>query len=183
MPTINLYSIADVNDSSNDPTSNFGSSSYLTAGELNSGASRYRETFINFNWSLIPGNSNIISASLFMYLTANYANNNTTFYVYSLNNSWGEYTLNYNNKPGRVEAIGSCYLLYNESVGWKEFILNPAKIKEILTGNQYGVSVYSNVTDAGHNFMSRENTNDPYLHVEYAPASGNPVAITPYLMI
>jgi len=96
-------------------SSSNGNGNYGTATEMVVDRS-YQETYLRFDVSDVPPGSTVTSASLTAYAFEGYAwGDNGNVYSYLVaDDSWGETTLTWNNKPAvSGDALGSWWLWYN----------------------------------------------------------------------
>ena len=167
MTITTLYPDYDLTIYSASSTSNLSSSTAtaLWIGEDDTASDEVGRGLFWFDMSSIPVTDVITTAKLRLYITADYCTNARTWGVhrvlrawvfeeatweeYSSGNSWGSPG---GNGVGDLEStgIGTCAFGTSDT-GWKEFDIEPDRIKEMVTGaftnNGFHVRVNSEVDD------------------------------------
>lgn len=183
-----IYTISDTRIMQNNPTTNYDTAGLLYIGELNDGTDKISRALLKFNFSDIPSNAVITKAELYLYLSANgYSSNNRTYRVYrqkrdivytevtwriySSGNNW-QTAGGFGSDDCEQTDIGAKALTSSESVGWKVWALDNDSIQEIVSGTwgNYNLMMKADteLNDA-LTFHTRENTNPPYIYIEYEP--------------
>ncbi len=160
------------------PLRNYGVQTYFYIGEFSISADTIR-TLMQFDFSAIPANATVISATLSIYLFQDVATEGDTYRVYRLLKEWdegnglggashtGDVTWN-NRKTGvawtasggfdaadcEQNDIGSLVVGAAEPLNnWLDFTLTPAKVEDWIDGT---------LTNNGMLFKSDNENNDAY---------------------
>lgn len=182
----------DTSISSSSATSNFGTAGNLPIGEL-SGSTSTRNSLLKFDLSSIPSNATITSATLYITIYTDAADNTTTFSVYRMKRAWTESGATWNTYDGtnswqtaggtgtndrESTGIGSRSMSASESVPAEiSFSLTASKIQEMVSGtftNNGFMIASSGETDAGYwAYSSNQATTTvrPRLVINYDPAT------------
>lgn len=131
-------------------TTNYGTSTTLSIGEINNQTNRITRSLIKFNLSSIPANATITSATMSLWTAADYSSNTRTIGVYRLKRPFTETQATWNIAQTGINwqtagasgandrettSIGSVQILANEPLNTqKQISLNPAKIQEFING-------------------------------------------------
>ena len=135
---------------STSPATNFGTDGGLRVGESNDATNRYTRSLIKFDLSSIPANATITSATLSLWTSADFSDNDRTIRVYRLKTAFDESTATWNEASSGVswqtagasgandrEAtdIGAVMILANEPLNTeKQITLAPNKVQEWVSG-------------------------------------------------
>ena len=201
--TVTLNPIADTYLQANNPTRNQGTSSDLPVGELNNANGAVRRSLIKFDFSSIPNNSIITSATLSLFTKVDYSNNARKFQVYRVLQPWVENQATWKIRQkgsnwatagafGATDteqtSIGFRDMTKSETINtYKDIVLDPTKIKQMITGGSFINNGFLLKADAenndGYTFASSNNSsNKPKLVISYVVAVPTPTAtpkITP----
>ena len=182
-----LYPIADTYIKGSEVNSNQSSSTDLPVGELNSSKGAVRRSLIKFDLTSIPKDAVITSAMISLYRKVDYANKSSVFNVYRLKQPWVEKQVTWKiwkkgsnwASPGAFGAtdteqivIGNRIMAANEAKGYKDFMLSPGRIQEMVNGtfaNNGFLFKADSELDNGYTFASSANgTNSrPVMTVAY----------------
>ncbi len=160
------------------PNTNFGSAG-LNIGQSNSGTYR---SLLEFDLSSIPANAVVISATLQLYHIVNHAPEGNgpdmlpLIYADSLNGSWVENTVTWNNAPTSTNR-GDPALDFNFFPGWHDF-----DVSNIVDGwvsgtfSNFGLRMRGDASVIGFGvFYSRSVAGlEPRLHVAYFIPTNTP---------
>jgi len=137
---------------SSSPTTNYGTSSVIVVGQVLPFATpEINRGLIKFDISSIPSNSSIVSANLYLWVSADDSSNartlsayrvlrawveaQATWNVYSTGNNWGTAGCSNTSTDREAASIGSASVGASESVGTMITIaLNTAKVEEWING-------------------------------------------------
>jgi hypothetical protein len=171
-------------------TNNFGTVNYLKIGEDDKAVNKVMRSLLKFDLSAIPTNATVTSSTLSLWLYSNAATNNHAIQVYRLVRPWSETTSSWNmaqtgstwqaagaNGASDREAnsIGGTMILANESAGEEQFVLQPARVQEMINGsfaNNGFVLMADGELDDQHVFRSSD----------YSKASQRPKLVVQYLL-
>jgi len=161
----------------NQATTNFGTTGTCVIGERNDEVTYIRRAW--FKWAglsdgTIPATATIVSASIWLYCFTDYADNARTLRVYRPKLAWVENELTWTIwKTGSAwNSLGGFNVLDCEQtdigsrdfaavdLGWKEFILTPAKIQEYLPGGAWTDNGFMIKADTELNDAHRFYTSD-----------------------
>ena len=185
------------------PTSNFNNSSFIV-GERASFTEKQRG-LIKFDLSSIPAGAIIVSATLSLFITADRSNNARTYKAFRLLRNWGETTVTWNKYDGTnnwgtagatnatdidTTEMASCSYTSSESAGTeKQYLFTVSEFQKFITGayTNYGWLIKADTeTDDSYEHGSSSHATSGYrpkLVVEYNLPAGEPVSVTPYIMV
>jgi hypothetical protein len=182
-----ILQTADVFDTNLDntiPNENLGSSTGIIIGEHSLNATSFTRGLIKFGAlsTIIPKNRNVSAASLFLYHSyREFASNTRVFNVYPCLRDWVESEATWNSwKTGSAWTSAGCggagtdyentvmaskSIAYNESYGFKEWVLDTDYIFELINGIRpnYGFFMRS-VTESNdqHAYHSTQSATEAY---------------------
>jgi hypothetical protein len=179
---------------SDNPTTNYGTSTTLNVGEHNAATSKNR-TLIFFDLSSIPANATINSATLSLWQVSESSSNARTLRVYrdlrswsesqatwnifSTGNNWGT-AGGFNASDAEQTDIGSCAFTATEANGEKQWTLTASAIQEMVSGafaNNGFVIKADTETDDLFRFRSSDDSTAaerPKLVIDYSEATHTP---------
>lgn len=173
---------------------NNGGSASLYIGERNDSAVLLR-ALVKFNLTSIPAGNTVDSATLRLYLVADWCSNARTLSAYRCLRAWEVDTSCWANWKAanawtaggaddaadrETTVIGSVALGDAEGVGWKDIPLTPALVKEWLVGtlanNGMVLRVNTELNDC-YIYESAEGAHPPQLVVVHHPSGASPMWI------
>jgi predicted outer membrane repeat protein len=129
---------------------NYGTNTEMGVGEDNNSNNRVARGLIKFDFSTIPANATINSATLSLWTSSDLSSNNRTVQVYRLKTAFNETQANWNGPATGISwqtagasgandrestAIGSVTILNNEALNLeKQISLSPASIQQMVAG-------------------------------------------------
>ena len=122
--TTNVGSSGDTHVSEGSPTTNYGTSTSMQVQLFKDeyGTVYRNRIFIKFDLSSLPINIDITSAKLYLYMYSSTAHTRTLAVHEVSDNSWGETTITWNNKPS-YDATATTTTSIGTSSGWKYFTI------------------------------------------------------------
>lgn len=165
------------------PNNNYGTNNYINVG-LEVGQS-IAIALIEFDYSSIPQNSQIVQATLNLY--ALNVKENQTIRAHKILETWEETTVTFANMPTAEEAIIDSIYHTKGEVAWKIFNIT-SYVQDIVNGgNNYGIALSSDKTTGSianyANYPSRENkfSNEypPKTEVQYNRVPTAPTLTSP----
>jgi hypothetical protein len=122
--TTNVGSSGDTHVSEGSPTTNYGTSTSMQVQLFKDeyGTIYRNRIFIKFDLSSLPINIDITSAKLYLYMYGSTAHTRTIAVHDVSDNSWGETTITWNNKPS-YDATATTTTSIGTSSGWKYFTI------------------------------------------------------------
>ncbi|MCJ7570727.1 MAG: PKD domain-containing protein [Candidatus Thermoplasmatota archaeon] len=159
---------------------NFGGgySLEVTSGvEIGGDLVYHRVTFLKFDLSDLPSGISINSAKLELYLSSKNVDETFSLPVYYCSdNSWGELTLTYNNKPSwDSNSIDTCYqIAFNGQ--WYSWTITNAVKNAISNGKLTLVLDLEQQYSGVLTFNSKDSYKPPKLTITYEPANIAPAA-------
>jgi RHS repeat-associated protein len=189
---------------SSSPTTNNGTAVAMWVGEGNNATNRVARSLIKFDLSFIPANANIISATLSLWPSDDFSDNDRTIRVYRLKVPFNELDATWNERQTGVSwdeagasgaddhestEIGSFQMLADETLDVeKQIALSAAQIQEMINGtftNNGFVIIADTELNDRFNYRSSDavaTTKRPKLIIQYTvpPATDTPTpAATP----
>ncbi|MBW2999037.1 DNRLRE domain-containing protein, partial [Candidatus Woesearchaeota archaeon] len=165
----------------NTPTTNFGSQTFLAAGES---GGNYAALLVKFNLSHIPSGADITIAKLKLYFYDSPTNPTNTINLSTrrITSSWDESTVNWNTRPSYTVAYSDKITLTN-SYGWVEWDVTSG-VQTVVNGSStnYGMAVVPDLVTASTDkrFYSSDYSNSslrPILEVNYTTGEPPNVSI------
>ena len=131
-------------------TTNYGTSADMGVGENNNATNKYARGLIKFDLSSIPANATITAATLSLWTSSDFSDNDATVRLYRLKVPFVETEATWNKSSASVNwqtagasgandresvDIGSVQILANEPLATeKQIQLTPSKIQELVSG-------------------------------------------------
>ncbi len=171
-----LYSIADASVLEGKPTLNDGTDSTMWVGYEHCSTSLIgrARSLVKFDVSAIPPGTQIVQATLSVYLTGSCdtGNKSRALTAYRTTGDWGETSVNWNNRPDLAEAYGSVTV---SSRTWQRYSLDVTNLVRgwvNSTYTNYGLFLRSgeSSSDARLSLGTRNagSSYGPYLSITYA---------------
>jgi hypothetical protein len=171
------------------PTANYGTNTFLFAGELKGVSGDVRRTLIRFDLSTRSLVDTIKSAVIRLYDEAgDYSDNarlmsayrvlrvwtetESTWNVYSTGNSWGTAGCANTSTDREASSVGSITMPATEVAQYYGFDLMADKVQDWIDGDLTNNGILLQMateSDDTHQFESRENTYKPELIIDYEP--------------
>ncbi len=173
---------------------NYGTDVGLGVGENNNTTDWVARALIKFDVSSIPANAVITSATLSLWTSGDYSDNDRTIRVYRLKTAFDESNATWNESAASVNwetagasgandresaDIGSTQILAGESLGIeKQIALTPSKIQEFVSGtftNSGFIIIADTELDDRFNYESSDSvtaSNRPKLVIQYTLPQG-----------
>jgi len=167
------------------PTSNYGDS---TSMSVVSHANDNERSLVEFDISSIPGNAQVTSAILKLYVSASPDGSNRTYRIYRITSSWEEMSVTWNTQP----SYSSDYVDQTIAHDTVDYWWSPEVTSIFQLDNTIGFMIKDANEDSGSEIKGRFRTKeydgyDPQLEVTYfvntapnAPALNSPAANARY---